>query len=88
MTLDEIRAQLHEHARWSQEEVAQTYDHLAAMARGPVTRKPPSATSGGRRGSARCRCRTHLAEASHVCCEVDRERGIAARGGRWRAVKM
>jgi hypothetical protein len=33
MTRDEIRAQLHEHARQTQEEAAQTYDQLAGMAR-------------------------------------------------------
>ncbi|MBL7254761.1 hypothetical protein [Paractinoplanes lichenicola] len=33
MNLEEVRAQLHEHARQSQEETAQIYDRLAAMAR-------------------------------------------------------
>lgn len=33
MTLEEVRAQLHEHARQAQEETARIYDQLAEMAR-------------------------------------------------------
>ncbi|MBM2622224.1 hypothetical protein JIG36_42650 [Actinoplanes sp. LDG1-06] len=52
MTLDEVRAQLHEHARQSQEETAQIYDKLAAMAR---RRGDEKAVAGYEREAARQR---------------------------------